>query len=212
MSHVEATITLPPTLVGASDAARLIRELEALDAAVTAQQLRKLQVDVSRVTQTMADVAAANSLDLAERDHRVSLKQQLKLLKSKAPVVHVVFAEQPDPTFMGQIVEWARKELHPRTLLHTGLQPGIVAGCIVRTPSHIYDFSIASILKGKRDILQKLLHDAPAVPDVPAAPVASAPGADQSEADMQVGADGKVVPEKGVPAATVSQLAAEAKS
>ncbi|HYH74350.1 MAG TPA: hypothetical protein VD735_00155 [Candidatus Saccharimonadales bacterium] len=159
MSNVQATITLPPSLVGSADAARLIRELEALDATITAQEVRKLQVDASRVTQTMADVAAVNALDLTVRDHRVSLKQQLKLLKGKAPIVHVIFAEQPDPTFMAQIVEWARRELHPRSLLHTGLQPGIIAGCIVRTPSHIYDFSIGSVLKAKRDILTRLIKE-----------------------------------------------------
>lgn len=159
MSNLQATIILPASLVGTADTARLIRELEALDATITAQEVRKLQIDTSRVTQTMADTAAINSIDLAQRDQRTALKQQLKLLKTKAPIVHVVFAEQPDPTFMAQIVEWSRRELHPRSLLHTGLQPGIIAGCIVRTPSHIYDFSIGSVLKSKKGILTKLIKE-----------------------------------------------------
>jgi F0F1-type ATP synthase delta subunit len=105
----------------------------------------------------MSDIAEANTLDLTSDDHRATLRTQLKLLKARGSVVHMTFAEEPTPEVMVKMVAWIRSNLHPAALVQTGLQPGIVAGCIVRTPSHIYDFSISSVLKSKKPILKKLI-------------------------------------------------------
>lgn len=175
MSSVQPTIIVPPSLVGRADIARLIREMESLDATIVAQRIRGLQPDASRVTQVMSDIAEANALDLTNDDHRTTIKTQLKLLKAKGAVVHMTFAEEPTPEIMVKMVAWIRANLHPSALVQTGLQPGIVAGCIVRTPSHIYDFSISSVLSAKKAILRKLIGDF--TMDAPAT-VASAATAD----------------------------------
>lgn len=171
MSSAAPTITVPPLVVGRADISRIIRELEQLDSTIVAQRIRGLQPDATRVTQAMADLAELNHLELIKDTDRTTLKQQLKLLKVKGSVVHMVFAEEPNPEFMSKMVTWIRNELHPSALVQTGLQPGIVAGCIVRTPSHIYDFSISSVLKAKKPILKKLIADAatkPAAAVIPA--------------------------------------------
>jgi F0F1-type ATP synthase delta subunit len=164
MSSAQPTIVVPPSLVGRADISRLIRELEALDAVIIAQRIRGLQSDASRVTQVMSDLAEANSFNLIEDDDRTTIKSQLKMLKAKGAVVHMVFAEEPTPDVMVKMVAWIRENLHPSALVQTGLQPGIIAGCIVRTPSHIYDFSIASVLKAKKPILRKLIADNASTP------------------------------------------------
>jgi F0F1-type ATP synthase delta subunit len=69
----------------------------------------------------------------------------------------MTFAVEPDPDFLQQIVLWLRHEVHPQALLSVGLQPAIVAGVYIRTPNHVHDFSVRSLLQGKRDLLiQKL--------------------------------------------------------
>jgi hypothetical protein len=170
MSTAVPTINVPPLVVGRADISRVIRELEQLDSTIVAQRIRGLQPDATRVTQAMSDLADLNHLDLTQDDHRTTLKTQLKLLKTKGAVIHMVFAEEPNPEFMSKMVSWIREQLHPSALVQTGLQPGIVAGCIVRTPSHIYDFSISSVLKSKRPILKRLIAEAAAAPEP--APVA----------------------------------------
>ena len=158
MSQAEPALVVPPTLVSRSDASRLVREVEILDDTIRAQMLRGHTADISRVSQILADIAAANKLDLTNEGQRLQLKEAIRTLKSKSPVVHVIFAEEPRPEFMHQLVAWMRDTLHPATLIHVGLQPSIVAGCIVRTPSHIYDFSIQHILKSKKPMLVQALQ------------------------------------------------------
>jgi F0F1-type ATP synthase delta subunit len=148
---------VPKSVVTRADSARLIRELEMLDNDVRADTIRHRNIDVSAASNMLVDLAEAQQFDLADQSHRLKLIEALRYLKAKAPIMHVTFAEHAHPEFLQQIIVWARQELHPLSLIHVGLQPGIVAGCIVRTPSHIYDFSIQHILRTKRPLLLKYL-------------------------------------------------------
>lgn len=158
MSQATTEFKLPASLVSRTDAARLIRELDILDNNIRAQTIRRQQVDTSYVSPMLMDAAQANGLDLTNDDHRQQLATSLRRLKTKSPIVHIAFAERPQSEFMQQMAAWVRSQLHPGSLIHIGLQPDIVAGCIVRTPSHIYDFSIRHILKAKKPMLLKRIQ------------------------------------------------------
>lgn len=149
---------IPASLVGRSDASRLIRELDMLDNEVRTQRIRGQNVEASSASNVLVELAEMNKIDLKDDKHRQLLVDSLRRIKIKSPIIHVTFAEHAHPEFMQQIVAWVRQELHPGALIHVGLQPGIVAGCIVRTPSHIFDFSIQHVLKAKRPILNKYLQ------------------------------------------------------
>jgi F0F1-type ATP synthase delta subunit len=150
-------LAIPASLVTRGDAARLIRELEMLDNEVRAEIIRHQHIDISSASNMLVDVASANKLNLAEQADRLGIIAFLKHLKAKSPIIHITFAEHAHPEFLQQMVTWTREQLHPASLIHVGLQPGIIAGCIVRTPSHIYDFSIQHILKSKKPVLLKYL-------------------------------------------------------
>jgi hypothetical protein len=178
---------LPPTLITKADLARLVREVEALDndleaqkarARATGQQGYRLPV----ISQSLNDFTELNKLDLANDQARMLLKEQLKIMKDKAPVMHMTFAVEADPESLQYLARYIREQLHPLTLLHVGLQPALVGGVYLRTPNHVHDFSVRSQLAKSRGVIQQdmdqLLHAIPVVeaPDeMPAAPQAQAP-------------------------------------
>jgi F0F1-type ATP synthase delta subunit len=83
----------------------------------------------------------------------MALKERMRVLKDKAPIIHMTFAAEADPDFLQQLAAWVRQEIHPQALISTGLQPALVGGVYMRTPNHVHDFSVRSLLQGKRDII-----------------------------------------------------------
>jgi F0F1-type ATP synthase delta subunit len=134
---------LPLSLVGRIEVSRLLRELEKIDNDLSTQTIRGAQnLPTPVVSKVLSDVIQANRIDIVNEAVRKQLVTILRDIKDKAPVLQVTFASSPDPQVIFQIVEWFRANLHPTTLITVGLQPGIVGGCVVRTPDHIYDFSL----------------------------------------------------------------------
>lgn len=149
MSHAvklenENALSLPPSLISNTDVARLIRELEAVDNEFEQQVARNPGAApiVPSLSRSLAAICQDNNLLLADSEVRASLRQKLVSIKDSAPVVHITFASEAEPEVVGQLVSWIRARLHPSALVTTGQQPNIVGGCIVRTPDHIYDFSL----------------------------------------------------------------------
>lgn len=165
--------TVPATIVSRADAAKLGRELEMVENDLHAQAIRKQQMDLSIVSMRLNELAVTNNFDLAKQEDRKTLASRIKQLKDGSPMVHIVFAEEPRPEVLQKFTAWVRANLHPAALMHVGFQPGIVAGCVIRTPSHMYDFSIRAMLDRKKDVLvRELLNtvrsDAPITQPVPA--------------------------------------------
>lgn len=171
MSSPAPTFMFPPALVSRADLARLAREVEALDNELEAQKVRAhssnganqhVSYHMPTMTRSLSDFIELNKLDLADDRGRMTLKEQLRALKDKAPVVHMTFASEADLDVLRQLVAYMRKEFHPQALLSVGLQPNLVGGVYMRTPSHVHDFSVRSRLKTKRGIigreLERLLH------------------------------------------------------
>lgn len=158
MSEAEKpSFALPPALVTRADLARLVREVERVDNDLEAQKARS-RIDsaagyrVPAVSRSLEDFLDLNKLELSDDRARIQLREYLKQLKEHAPVLHMTFAAEAEPEFLQQLVAWLRQEIHPDTLLSVGLQPSLVGGAYVRTPNHVHDFSVKSLLQGKRDI------------------------------------------------------------
>jgi G3E family GTPase len=145
---------LPPTLIGHADVARLIREIESVDSELQAQKVRGGQeVHLPAVSQSMADFAELNKLDMTDDRALTTLRSWLQQLKDHAPVVHMTFATEADPESLQKVVGWLREQAHPQTLLSVGLQPALVMGAYLRTPNHVHDFTVRALLKNRRDII-----------------------------------------------------------
>lgn len=152
---------LPPTIVSKADIARLVREFEAVDNALTAVTVRKKAGAESEETPAMSSQLAAfldkNTVNLENTATRTAYVKQLRLLKDKAPIVNMTFAVVADPESLQHLVVWLRQSVHPQTVIDAHLQPALVAGVYLRTPNHVFDLSVRNALKSKRGELEAAL-------------------------------------------------------
>lgn len=70
----------------------------------------------------------------------------LKLVRDKAPVVHVTLAALPNRTLKRQLTVWFRTQVHQHILMTFAMRSDIGGGIVVRAGSHVYDFSLKYIL------------------------------------------------------------------
>ncbi|MGB4800773.1 MAG: hypothetical protein WBP03_04620 [Candidatus Saccharimonadales bacterium] len=176
MEHdAPAAPVLPVSIIGLVEVGRLMRELEGLENAMQATEIRTGQnlPRAGRLPQLsiqLQQLAEANSITLSEERDRHSLLLFLKEIKTHAPRVHMSFSADPSPDFMAKLMSWLRQHIHPHVLVAVGLQPGIGAGCMLRTRNRFFDMSLSRSFSGKREAFMARLRgtDAPKTPAVTA--------------------------------------------
>lgn len=153
---------LPATLVGPTDLARLKRELAAFDEQQHQAELKAKssgnKADAGRAGKLLSEIAENNGFDLNDSKKRQELLDELDTILKTAPTITMSFAVDPSSAFMSKVVEWLRTSIHPQVLVRIGLQPNIAAGCVLRTPSKIYDFSLRSKFTEQRPELIRRLQ------------------------------------------------------
>lgn len=184
--------TLPPSVVGPVDVARLVREIEAINEAMLQLKVREggSEVKLPKTSHLMELMTEHNKLNLLMEEDRSLLERFLKAVMEEAPVVHMSFSADPSQAFLEKISLWFRKEINPYTLITVGLQPNIGAGMVMRTTNKYFDMSLKeSFVKKKDDLKNKLFpeellsslqakatqnaagHDVPAPPASPPAEI-----------------------------------------
>jgi hypothetical protein len=154
MAHDERTFVLPVTVVSPTDVARLQREVEQLAEFLGQAKIRKSEeAKLPTPTEFLSDVCDANGLNLLHEADREYLIKAFEAMKGQAPLLHFSFAANPSTTFLGRLLKWLRQEIHPYALVTVGLQPGIGAGCMMRTANKYFDFSLRSHLQAQRQLL-----------------------------------------------------------
>jgi hypothetical protein len=150
---------LPFSVVGRVDVAHLSRELEAVDNFLEQARMRQpgIAVAMPRMSKLLEELATANEVNLLDKNDRASLATFLKELREHAPVLHFSFAAEPTGVFMQKLLEWLRAEIHPLVLVDIGLQPSIAAGCVLRSTSKYFDFSLRQHFQYNRDKLITLI-------------------------------------------------------
>lgn len=152
---------LPTGVVSKGDIARLIREFEALDNALTTSKVRKKvgakEADAPVLSGQLGAFIDANPVELDSTSARTRYIRQLRVLKDTAPIIHMTFASVVDSESLQQLIVWLRDSIHPQTVIDVHLQPALVAGVYVRTPNHVHDFSVRGALAGRRDALKEAL-------------------------------------------------------
>lgn len=82
-----------------------------------------------------------------------ALSADLEILRTQAPVAHLIFAAQPNTTLKRQLVSWFRQEIHPACLLTFAARSDLAGGIVIQTGSHVYDCSFRQrILATKAEI------------------------------------------------------------
>lgn len=156
-----AELAIPLSVVSRADISRSLRELESImdyfhQASIRGSKAQELPV----LGKALDSLATANGLNMLHPQDRDKLKTFLTHVKAKAPVVHMSFPSKPGEPFLAKIIEWFRKEAHPYTVLHVGLQPELAAGCLVRTSNKSFDFSFRRRFEQSKQKLIKALEDA----------------------------------------------------
>ncbi len=157
----QKTQTLPATLISKVDLSRLVREVRAIDEFLHQANLRKAgqKVQLPRTTASLEETAQSFGCNLLDKTSRTELLTTLNSLQKEAPTVHISFAATPNAQFLGKLIAWLRREIHPQLLIQIGLQPTIAAGCIVRTPNHYYDLSLRKKLQEQQKLLVQQLQE-----------------------------------------------------
>lgn len=158
-------LKLPGSIIGPSDLARLRRELENFNEAQHQADLRVKnggKGGAVRLGRVLEELATTNSCDLSVAKQREVLLHDLDEAVKTAPTITMSFAADPSAAFMAKIIAWLRTTVHPQVLVRVGLQPNIAAGCIVRTPSKLYDFSLRHKFTEQRQVLIDSLRKADA--------------------------------------------------
>lgn len=158
----DPVLQLPLAVVSPVDVGRLHRELAALDEFLNQAALRNpgAKTALPRTSKLLEELAKQNQLNLLIAKNRQLLLAFIMPVDSKMPVLHISFAADPSPVFLNKLVGWLRREIHPFVLVQIGLQPSIAAGCVLRTPSKYFDFSLRRHFKEKRGELIKRLEAA----------------------------------------------------
>jgi len=154
---------LPLGVVTVIDVSRLQRELQEIDEFMMQTALRESgrQPALPRSSHSLEEIAASNGLNLLQPADRKVLAQHLERLHSRAPTIHMSFAADPPATFLKRLITWLRHEIHPELLLQIGLQPSLAAGCVVRTSSKYFDFSLREHFEKQRQSLVDKLRELP---------------------------------------------------
>ena len=166
------SLILPPTLVSKSDLSRSLRELSQIDDYFHQASIRGAKdLQLPTLGRVLDSLASSNGLNMLQADDRSLLKSFLARLKTQAPVVHMSFPAEPSTQFSAKILEWFRTQVHPYIVLSIGIQPNLVAGCLLRTTNRSFDFSFRSKFEQSKEKLVKALE----VPNVTQVDVAVIP-------------------------------------
>jgi hypothetical protein len=152
-----ADFVLPASIVTRIDISHLVKEVEWVDNELTSYNVRSKagahQKDKPAFTAQLSEFLEKNSLDLDDGRERTALIKQLRLLKDKAPMIHMTFAAQADGESLKKLVAWLRESIHPQAIIEVGLQPALIGGVYVRTPNHVHDLSLRGKLKSGHELL-----------------------------------------------------------
>lgn len=150
---------MPLTVITVADLGRVSRELDEVENFSLQSSVRSAgkQPALPRVSRGLEELAASSDLNLLLEDDRQKLRKTIDELKKQAPVMHISFASDPSPSFLTKLMTWLRNEVDPNLLISVGLQPGIAAGCIVRTRNKYFDFSLRKNLTQNAKMLTEII-------------------------------------------------------
>lgn len=153
----EPGINLTDTIVTPIELGKIQRELFTLDEFLTHSGVKSARSSMSPPSPMLQSLITASKLEMLKSDERTQLVNQLKFVRRTAPVVHITFASTPSKRALRALVKWFRDNIHPNTLIEPGVQPSIAGGCLVRTSTKTFDFSIQKILSETKPNLIKAL-------------------------------------------------------
>lgn len=156
------TISLPSSVVTLADLRRLVSEIEVVDVSLTEEAMRQNIVahhatPSLTVSKQLSEFIRLNQLDLRDASIRSKTITDVRDLKTKISVVHVIFAASATAEPLEKIVQWLRASFGGPVVVTVGLQPDLIGGAVIRTANRVFDFSVRTQLsKGRQTIVKEL--------------------------------------------------------
>ena len=147
MASSSSHYTLPVSLVSKADLMHLIQEIGSLDDQCSQQEAQqraqgsRTQVNVP-ISGRLRQITDDLDLNIATRSGRLNAKETIAGYLKEAPLFHISFASEPPVEQLQRVVEWLRQNIHGLAVVRTVIQPAIIAGCIVRSPNKVFDFTV----------------------------------------------------------------------
>lgn len=157
-----AQLKLPNSVVNRGDVFRLMREINSLNDFFAGSAARPAGAAQAppRTTRILDQLCEANGANVLAAGHRKAIMEALEALIQQAPNMHISFATEPLPREVEPILVWMRDNLHPHCLLQVGIMPSIAAGCVLRTPNHMFDMSLRIHLQKQAHLLTQMISGA----------------------------------------------------
>lgn len=147
----EPGISLPDTIASPLELGKVQRELFALDEFLDATKHAAGKLPFT--SSSLQKIAKEAGLNMLQADDRAQLIKRLNFVRRTAPTVQISFPSDPSVRALRILVRWFRENGHPNTLITVGVQPNLAGGCVVRTATKEFDFSLQQLLKANRQFL-----------------------------------------------------------
>lgn len=154
----EPGIDLTDVIVTPIELGKIQRELFAIDDFLKQAETKSTHAAMPAPGPLLQSLITSSKLEMLKTDERTQLVNKLKFVRRTAPVVHITFASTPSKRALRALVKWFRANIHPNTLIEPGVQASIGGGCLVRTSTKTFDFSIQKILAESKPNLIKSLQ------------------------------------------------------
>lgn len=151
---------LPSNIYSPDHLSELVLELGGLrsalqDASALIKTGSKKQIEPFELSPVLADWLDAAQVKANDMAALSDLHSQLKLLLSRSPVAHIMFATAPNASVKRQITEWFRQQISPYALLTFSARRDLCGGLVLQAGSHVYDFSFKrQLLENKQKIVE----------------------------------------------------------
>ncbi len=154
----EPGILLTDVIVTPIELGKIQRELFAIDDFLVQAKNKSAHATMPTPGSLLQSLISSSKLEMLKSDERTQLVNQLKYVRRTAPVVHITFASTPSKRALRALVKWFRSNIHPNTLIEPGVQASIGGGCLIRTSTKTFDFSIQKILADSKPNLARSLQ------------------------------------------------------
>ena len=146
-------VILPDAVITPVDLGKLQREVFALNEFMAASATKTGSRNMPFMSGALKSLAKQSNVNLLNAEERAALLKRLEFVRRTAPGVQMSFASDPSKQALRLLVRWFRENGHPNTLITVGVQPNIAGGCVVRTATKTFDFSLQQLFQANRDAL-----------------------------------------------------------
>lgn len=134
-------------------------------------QLRQLHNELTRLrslrypknivfSSNLQDLASANSIKKLNVATVGDILKFIDTTLDESPELTMTLASAPGVDERDELIARLRRLLHPKLLVHFIIRPELLAGCVVRTKTAIFDMSLARALKDNQQKLVMRLKNA----------------------------------------------------